>query len=137
MITRLYAMYQRSKKILMFLLVLFSAITITTVVLNAIGSSYMSGGKLHLDEKHEYIELIRRMPEEVVFSGTHQCITGGSQPLISETWILGTVLEVVFLVLAIWIVVKHFRELRRSLTRWATEDCFRVLIETHVLYFVG
>jgi hypothetical protein len=121
----------------MFLLVLFSAITITTVVLNAIGSSYISGGKLYLDEKHEYIELIRRMPEEVVFYGTHQCITGGSQPLISETWILGTVLEVVFLVLAIWIVVKHFRELRRSLTRWATEDCFRVLIETHVLYFVG
>ncbi|OAX40501.1 hypothetical protein K503DRAFT_603983 [Rhizopogon vinicolor AM-OR11-026] len=118
MITRLYAMYQGSKRILIFIVTIFMAITIISVVLNAIGSSYISG-------------------EEVVFSGTHQCITGGSQPLISETWILGTVWEVVALSLAVWIVVKHFRELRRSSKGWATDDCFMVLIKTHVLYFVG
>jgi hypothetical protein len=45
MITRLYAMYQRSKKMLVFLVVFFLAVNITCVVIAA--SSRISGGELY------------------------------------------------------------------------------------------
>jgi hypothetical protein len=55
--------------------------------------------------------------------------------LIQSTWILGTTWEILALCLALWIAVKHFRELQRPSTGWAVGDCFTVLIETHVFYF--
>jgi hypothetical protein len=51
------------------------------------------------------------------------------------TWILGTVWEVLALCLAVWIAVRHFRELRRHSTRGMIRDCFAVLVQTHVSYF--
>ena len=76
------------------------------------------------------------IPEELVLSGTHQCISeNNGQFLTAETWILGTVWEILVLCLAVWIVVKRCRELRQSSTGWAIGDCFTVLITTHVLYF--
>jgi len=50
------------------------------------------------------------------------------------TWILGIAWEVLGLCLAVWVAVKHFRELQRS-PRWAVSDCFTILIKTHVSYF--
>jgi len=50
-------------------------------------------------------------------------------------WVLGTVWEVVALCLAVWIAVKHFRELRQHSTRGIIGDCFTVLMQTHVSYF--
>jgi preprotein translocase subunit SecG len=61
--------------------------------------------------------------------------TGDAILLYSMTWILGTVWEVLALCLAVWIAVKHFRELRQHSTRGILGDCFRVLIKTHVGYF--
>jgi hypothetical protein len=55
--------------------------------------------------------------------------------LLFMTWILSTVWEVLALCLAIWIVVKHFREMQRSSTEWTVGDCFTVLMRTHVIYF--
>jgi hypothetical protein len=56
--------------------------------------------------------------------------------LVTEiTWVLGTAWEILALCLAVWIAVKHFRELRQASTGWAVGDCFTVLIETHVFYF--
>jgi len=46
MFTLLYAMYQQSKKMFIFLVVVFLAITIACGVMVAIGSSQVSGGKL-------------------------------------------------------------------------------------------
>ncbi|KAG2342698.1 hypothetical protein BDR05DRAFT_1000688 [Suillus weaverae] len=37
----------------------------------------------------------------------------------------------------IWIVIKHVRELRRSPTRSSMGDCFMVLAQSHVLYFLA
>jgi len=54
--------------------------------------------------------------------------------LANMTWILGAVWEALALVLAVWIAVKHFRELRRE-TTWAFGDCFTILVKTHVFYF--
>ncbi|KAG1883246.1 hypothetical protein F4604DRAFT_1920436 [Suillus subluteus] len=53
------------------------------------------------------------------------------------TWILDTVWEVVALCLAVWITVKHFRELRQHSTRGIIGDSFTVLMKTHVSYFAS
>ncbi|KAG1883299.1 hypothetical protein F4604DRAFT_283665 [Suillus subluteus] len=121
MITRLYAMYQRSKKVLIFLVVIFLAIRISNVVVGAISTMQISA-------------------EELVLSGTYQCMigyAGNSVSLISMTWILGTIWEVLVLCLAVWIAVKHFRELRQHSTRGIVWDCFAVLMKTHVSYFAS
>ncbi|KAG2047085.1 hypothetical protein BDR06DRAFT_1014182 [Suillus hirtellus] len=57
--------------------------------------------------------------------------------LVSLSWMLGTVLEVLVLCLAVWIAVKHFRELRQHSAGEIIEDCFTVLMKTHVLYFAS
>lgn len=46
--SRLHAMYQRSRKMLIFLITIFLPVTIACVVLAAIISSHVSGGKLQL-----------------------------------------------------------------------------------------
>lgn len=48
MITRLYAMYRKSKKMLVFLVVVFLALTIASIVIVAIIGSRNSEGKLAL-----------------------------------------------------------------------------------------
>ncbi|KAG2129643.1 uncharacterized protein EDB93DRAFT_1256182 [Suillus bovinus] len=117
MITRLYAMYQRSRKILIFLVAFFLAVNITCAAVLA--SSRISG-------------------VEIVFSGTYQCgYTGGNQHLVTETWILTTAWEVTMLCLAVWIVAKYFRELRPPSARSTIQNYFRVLIKTHAFYFVA
>ena len=54
--------------------------------------------------------------------------------LVNITWILGAVWEALALALAVWIAVKHFRELARP-TTWAIGDCYTKLVKTHVFYF--
>ncbi|KAG1766844.1 hypothetical protein EV702DRAFT_1148690 [Suillus placidus] len=121
MITRLHAMYQQSRKVLIFLVVIFVTIRIANAVMAAITVMHISA-------------------EEAVLSGTYQCMVGykGDAILLgSTTWILGTVWEVIALCLAVWIAVKHFRELRRHSTRGIIGDCFTVLMQTHVSYFAS
>jgi len=82
----------------------------------------------------------RVLGEELVLSGTYECdvtLGGNAELLIAETWILVTVWEVLALSLAVWIVIKHFHELRRSSRGMTIRDCFTVLIKTHVLYFAA
>jgi hypothetical protein len=63
--------------------------------------------------------------------------TIGDMILMSMIWMLNAVWEVLALCLSVWIAVKHFRDLRRLglSTGSAFGDCFRVLIQSHVLYF--
>jgi len=82
--------------------------------------------------------LMRQILVEYILSGTHLCNVNFSNTGFSMTritWILGTAWETIALCLAVWIAVKHFRELQRASTRWAVGDCFTVLIKTHVFYF--
>jgi preprotein translocase subunit SecG len=79
-----------------------------------------------------------RISEEFVLSGTHLCgseFEGDAIFLTEITWVLGTAWEILALSLAVWIAVKHFRELQRTSTRWAVGDCFTILLQTHVFYF--
>ncbi|KAG1742063.1 hypothetical protein EDD22DRAFT_958968 [Suillus occidentalis] len=121
MIARLHAMYQGSRTMLLFLVIIFLAVNIACVVLAAIGVKYM-------------------VAEETILSGVHMCgysYEGDVLLLVSMVWMLNTVWEVLALCLSVWIAVKHFRDLRRlgPLTGSTVRDCFRVLIESHVLYF--
>ncbi|KAG2339444.1 hypothetical protein BDR05DRAFT_968029 [Suillus weaverae] len=121
MIVRLYAMYQRSRKMLIFLVVIFLAHTILDVVISIMTTKYTSG-------------------EELILSGNYICATayaGNIIPISSITWISATVWEVLVLFLAVWISVKHFRELRQHSTGGVIEDCFTVLLKSHVFYFVS
>lgn len=123
MVTRLHAMYQRSRILLIFLIVIFVAFTIACIVITAIKNSHYPWG-------------------ESVLSGTYRCMTiSGFETtnlkLIAVTWILGSVWEVLALCLALMVAAKHFRELRRfrQSTGQTIEDYFTVLIKAHVLYF--
>ncbi|KAG2345842.1 hypothetical protein BDR05DRAFT_960139 [Suillus weaverae] len=119
MIARLYAMYQRSRKVLIFLVVIFVAIRIANAVMVSMITMQVSG-------------------EEFILSGTYQCMIGysGDVPLLaSMTWVLSTVWEVLALCLAVWIAVKHFRELRQHSASGIIGDCLTVLMQTHVSYF--
>ncbi|KAG1743996.1 uncharacterized protein EDB91DRAFT_1346063 [Suillus paluster] len=119
-ITRLHAMYQRSRMVLILVVVIFLSVNITCVVIAAIGM------------RHTLVE-------ELILSGTYQCITDfeGDAILHSMTWILGTVWEVLALCLAVWIALKHFRELRRQSAGGIMGDLFTVLMKTHVVYFAS
>ncbi|KAG1854207.1 hypothetical protein DFJ58DRAFT_745789 [Suillus subalutaceus] len=121
MIARLHAMYQQSRQVLIFLIVTFLAISIANAVMGAILTMQITG-------------------EEFVLSGTHHCIIGYAGDftfLVPMTGILGIVWEVLALCLAIWIAVKHFRELRLHSSGGIIGDCFAVLIKTHVSYFAS
>jgi len=121
MIIRLHAMYQGSRKMVVFLVTIFLALAIAIVV--------------NMGKMSSYITL-----EESVLSGFHMCVysdeVGRDYHLwLVEIWIIGTVWQVLALCLAVWVAVKHFRELRQISTAWTARDCFTVLIKTHVFYF--
>ncbi|KAG2352834.1 hypothetical protein BDR07DRAFT_1435938 [Suillus spraguei] len=112
MIIRLYAMYQRSRKLLIFLIAIFLTVRIANTVMVAMVTVQFSG-------------------EEWILSGTYQLFLG------STTWILASIWEVLALCLVAWIAVKHFRELRQHSTRSIIGDCFTVLMKTHLSYFAS
>lgn len=118
-ITRLRAMYW-SRKVLIFLVVIFLAINVPNGVITARIMMHSPG-------------------EELILSGTHHCNIGFDnydQLLVAVTWVLTTVWEIIALCFAGWIAMKHFRELQQS-TGLVIRDCFTVLIKTHVLYFAS
>lgn len=122
MIARLRAVYRGSRKVMIFLVVAFLAVNIVDCVFAVIVTSHMSG-------------------EELILSGTYQCNVTfkerDSTVLESMTWILTTAWEVAALCLAVWISVKHFRELRRHSSGGIIGDCFVVIMKSHVIYFAS
>ncbi|KAG2051485.1 hypothetical protein BDR06DRAFT_959032 [Suillus hirtellus] len=118
MIARLYAMYQRSRKVLILLVVVFTAINVANIVMVAINMKYISA-------------------EQVILSGTYQCVVENPRILSIISWILMAVWEFFTLCLAVWIALKHFRELRQHSASGFIRDCFTVLMKTHMSYFAS
>jgi hypothetical protein len=123
---------------LIFLVIIFLAVNIPCVVLTTIGLRYIAAGKFYLLTCRT--QLIGQTPEELILSGIHICgynYEGDVELLVSMVWMLNTVWEVLALCLSVWIAVKHFRDLRRlsPSTGSTIGDYFRVLIQSHVLYF--
>ncbi|OAX34912.1 hypothetical protein K503DRAFT_410169 [Rhizopogon vinicolor AM-OR11-026] len=121
-VTRLHVMYQQSRNMLIFLIVILLPIQITSVIFTAIQST--NGNTTS---------------EEYILSGTHVCSVNikADTGLTVISWILGAAWEVLALSLAIWIAVKHFRELQRPSVGWAVSDCFTILMKTHIFYFAS
>ncbi|KAG1774452.1 hypothetical protein EV702DRAFT_524372 [Suillus placidus] len=123
MIARLHAMYQSSRIMLIFLVIIFLTVNITCGVITA-------------------IVLKDTVGEELILFGMYMCSYGYEadvQLLATMIWILNTVWEALALCLSVWVAVKHFRELRRlgPSTGSTIGDCFRVLMKSHVLYFAS
>lgn len=121
MIVRLYAMYQRSRKVMIPLVVTFLALSIINGTI---------AGRVTKNSSAVVL----------ILSGSYVCspsFDGNGVLLVDITWIIGIAWEVLALCLAGWIAVKHIRELRRSTAGRILEDCFTVLIKTHVAYFIG
>ncbi|KAG2044275.1 hypothetical protein BDR03DRAFT_938802 [Suillus americanus] len=122
MIVRLYVMYQRSKKVLTPLVVIFLVLSIINGTIS---------------------ERVTKNSSAVVLilSGSYVCspsFDGNGVLLVDITWIIGIAWEVLALCLAVWIAVIHIRELRRSSPDGGfLEDCFTVLVKTHVVYFAS
>jgi len=106
-------MYQRSRKMLVFLLVIFLVIQVATSVFSVITN-------------------LSNSPSTYIVTNplSHNSYLGG-------IWIYGLAWETIALCLAIWIAIRHFRELQRPSKGWAVGDCFTVLIQTHVFYFAS
>lgn len=119
-ITRLHAMYQQSRKMLIFLIAIAASLTVTSGVVGEMVNIHVSG-------------------EELILSNTHVCTydTGTAELPITMIWILSIIWEVLALCLALCVYVKHFRECSRSSAGKIVGDCFTVLIKTHMLYFVS
>lgn len=121
MITRLHAMYQRSKMVLIVLIAVFLPVNIFDIVVVVLSLQKTSG-------------------EEVILSGTYECsISAEGDILLLDpiTWLLAIVWEVLALSLAVWIAVQHFHELRRHAVGGFIGDCFKVLVKSHVIYFAS
>ncbi|KAG2348036.1 hypothetical protein BDR05DRAFT_957688 [Suillus weaverae] len=106
MIVRLYAMYQRSRKMLVFLIVILLAISITCGLI-------LSGTSVCVYE-----------------------IIGDTPILDTVMLALYPAWQVFALCLTVWIAVKHFRELRLSSTGWTIGGWFAVLVQPHAIYAV-
>jgi len=114
-------MYQRSRIILIILVIIFLAVNIACGIITAIALKHTVAG-------------------ELIISGMYMCnfeYEGDAQFLATMVWMLNTVWEALALCLAVW--VKHFRDLRRlsPSTGSTIGDCFTVLIKSHVLYFAS
>ncbi|KAG1739856.1 uncharacterized protein EDB91DRAFT_1347220 [Suillus paluster] len=121
MMTRIQAMYRRSKTISIFLVVVLLASTIASAVMTGMGNIHVSG-------------------EELILFGIHTCSVLNDTNdihLNGEVVIPTVVWEILALCLAVWIVVLRFCELRRSQTGSPIGDSFTMLIKSHVLYFVA
>ncbi|KAG1767125.1 hypothetical protein EDD22DRAFT_327785 [Suillus occidentalis] len=123
MIVRLHAMYQRSRPMLIFLVIIFLVVNITCAVIGVIALTHLA-------------------LEELILSGMSACgefYDGSSELLVSIIWTLTSFWEILALCLSLWIAMKHFRDLRRlgPSTGSTIGDCFRVLIQSHVLYFAS
>jgi hypothetical protein len=118
---------------LVFLLVIFLAIQIVICVIARMMNLDLFVGKLRLKVSELCVSGLQgKVPVEYVFSGSYMCINS----LLGDfVWIFGLAWETLALCLAIWIAIRHFRELQRPSSGWAVGDCFTVLIETHVFYF--
>ncbi|KAG2113959.1 hypothetical protein DEU56DRAFT_189931 [Suillus clintonianus] len=121
MMIRIHAMYGRSKKMLIFLAVLLLIFTIATGVMTVIENLGFLGG-------------------EAVMYGYHICFydINTAALALTEAMIIPTAIwEILAFFLAVWIVIKHIRELRQSQGGSTIGDCFTVLIQSHTLYFLA
>jgi hypothetical protein len=81
---------------------------------------------------------MEKISEEYILDGQRMCLSDidpDKLDLAYESLISTAIWEILASVLALWIVIKHFRELRKSATGSTIGDCFMVLTKSHAFYF--
>lgn len=120
-IARLHAMYQGSRKMLIFLVIIFLIVNISGAVIIGMMLRHISA-------------------EEAILSGIYQCtirLEGDGALLCTMYLMLITIWEILVMCLAGWVSVRHFRELRRHSAGGTIRDCFTVLMKSHIVYFAS
>ncbi|KAG2036612.1 hypothetical protein BDR03DRAFT_446692 [Suillus americanus] len=121
MTIRIRAMYQQSKKMLVFLVVALLASTVASGVITVMAN-------------------IGILVEEFIISDYHVCLTNNNTDQMDlgfERFISTAIWEILAFVLAVWAVIKKLRGLRQSSTGPTVRDCFMVLTKSHAFYFVA
>jgi hypothetical protein len=121
MIARINAMYQGSKKLLVILIAILLTCTIASGVIVIIENLGVSA-------------------QEAVLSGYYICIDymdAYKTNLTYESMISTAVWEILALFLTVWIVIKHFHELRQSPSGATIGNCLTMLIQSHAFYFLA
>ncbi|KAG1862309.1 hypothetical protein F4604DRAFT_1683962 [Suillus subluteus] len=134
MIARINAMYRGSKKLLIFLVVTLLACTIASGVMVIIENLGFSARKHGAQETHGHL------PEEAILSGYYICIDymdTYKTNLTYESMISTAVWEILALFLTVWIVIKHFCELRQSPAGSTIGNCLTMLMQSHAFYFLA
>ncbi|KAG2355199.1 hypothetical protein BDR07DRAFT_1493502 [Suillus spraguei] len=124
MITRLHAMYQRSRTMLIFLVTIFLAVNIACGIMAEMNMAHWTNTRR--------IDTLWRTYVQSRIQGAYPA--SDLDGLVAQHY-----LEVLALCLSVWIAVKHLRDLRRfgSSTETIIGDCLTVLIKSHVLYFAS
>lgn len=114
-IVRLHAMY-RSRKVLVFLVIVFMTVTIACGLVSGI-----------VGRDFSY--------DEFILSGTYQCVSEVSQPsdslIMGTTWIFYMAWAILGMSLAAWAAFRHFREIKQ----WTAKDRLTALVKSHMIYF--
>ncbi|KAH7920744.1 hypothetical protein BV22DRAFT_1198699 [Leucogyrophana mollusca] len=120
MILRVYAMYENSKKILLFLLVCFLARVIALATILALAVGPTSGISA----------------TEYLLSGTYFCSVAPNTAYANFTVIPTLFFEIILFALAARCSFKHAAELRRSPQGWKANECMKVLLRDSILFFL-
>jgi len=100
--------------------------------------AFVLGWASVMEQRFKCIRFMIWISEELDLFGIHLCayeFEGNAIYLSKITWILSSAWETLALSLAVWIAMKHFRELQRASTGWSVGDCYTILMQTHVFYF--
>ncbi|KAH7910976.1 hypothetical protein BJ138DRAFT_1151771 [Hygrophoropsis aurantiaca] len=120
MILRLYAMYEKSRKILIFLLVCFVARVVALAVILGLATGPGSGISA----------------TEYLLSGTYFCSVAPNITFVNFTLVPTLFFELILFALASRCFVRHAAELRRSSHGWRMNECMKVLLRDSILFFV-
>ncbi|KAJ8594584.1 hypothetical protein M405DRAFT_808785 [Rhizopogon salebrosus TDB-379] len=117
MAIRVFAMYRRSRKIGLFLILCFVAASASRGVIDGLALSPAGGS----------------IPEEYILSGTGVCTLSPVVPFLNS--IPSLCIELLFFLLAARVFYKHVLEMQRALPDWRFDDCLSILFRDHLLHF--
>ncbi|KAJ8594582.1 hypothetical protein M405DRAFT_808781 [Rhizopogon salebrosus TDB-379] len=119
MAIRVFAMYRRSRKMGLFLILCFMAASASRGIMDGLTLSPSSGS----------------ISEEYILSGTGVCTLSRSVVVPFLDGIPSICIELLLFLLAVRVFYKHVLEMQRALPDWGFDDCLSILFRDHLLHF--
>ncbi|KAH7903453.1 hypothetical protein BJ138DRAFT_1168122 [Hygrophoropsis aurantiaca] len=126
LLIRIYALFNRSKKVLVFLATLY--VIQVTIVFVAVG--------LLLNNRATHQYLVSISP---AYGSVTQVATSNTPAFLAEahaSTILSAVCDVILLFFALWAFVRHAREAKTLHGGWSINVLVRTMVTDHLLYYV-